>query len=95
MLIVAGHLTVDPADRDRFVADCRTAVVERARAAAGCLDFALSADALEPGRINVFERWSSEEELLAFRGSGPDGDTGARILDATVRRYTISGEGLA
>ncbi len=26
----------------------------------GCLDFALSADLVEPGRINIFERWESQ-----------------------------------
>ena len=45
--------------------------------------------------MNVFERWASEEELLAFRGSGPDGDTAARILGADVRRYAISSVGYA
>lgn len=43
--------------------------------------------------MNVFERWATEEELLAFRDSGPDGDTAARILGADVRRYTISSVG--
>ena len=92
MLIVAGHLLVEPADRDAYLGDCAAAVT-MARAAPGCLDFALSPDALNAGRINVFERWDSEEALLAFRGSGPDGGTAARILDAAVRRYEIAGEG--
>jgi quinol monooxygenase YgiN len=90
MLIIAGHLVVDPADRSSFIADCRVAV-EQARGAPGCLDFALSADTLDATRVNVFERWQSEADLLAFRGSGPDGDTGARILGADVHRYVISG----
>ena len=90
VLIVAGHLIVDPADRDSFVTDCSTAV-EQARRAPGCLDFAVSPDTLDPARVNVFERWDSETELLDFRGSGPDDDTGARILGADVHRYLISG----
>lgn len=92
MLIVAGHLLTDPADRDALVAE-GTRAVALARSAPGCLDFALTADTLDPARVNVFERWASEEELLAFRGSGPDGDTAARILGADVRRYTISSVG--
>lgn len=91
MLIIAGHLLVDPADRDGYVADCATAVVEPARRAPGCLDFALTADTLDPARIDVYERWESDEALLAFRGSGPDDDTSARILGADVRKYRISG----
>jgi quinol monooxygenase YgiN len=94
VLIIAGHLTTDPADRDGFVAQC-AAAVSAARSAPGCLDFALTADTLDPTRVNVFERWESEDELLAFRGSGPDTGTGARILGADVRRYGISSVGEA
>ena len=89
MLIIAGHLEVDPDDRDRYVADCVT-VVEQARRAPGCLDFALTADPLDPGRVNVYERWRSDEELDAFRGAGPADALGDRIRAAEVRRYGIS-----
>jgi len=92
MLIVAGHLIVDPTEREAYVAGCR-AVVEAARAAEGCLDFSITADLVEPGRINVYERWEAEEPLLAFRGSGPSGDQQAQILDAEVERYEISAVG--
>jgi len=92
MLIVAGHLIVDPTEREAYVAGCR-AVVEAARAAEGCLDFSITADLVEPGRINVYERWEAEEPLLAFRGSGPSGDQQAQILDADVERYEISAVG--
>ena len=89
VLIIAGHLLVDPAERDAYVAECRQ-VVELARAAEGCLDFAITADVLDPGRVDVFERWAAEEPLLAFRGSGPSEGQQTRILSAEVRRYTIA-----
>lgn len=89
MLIIAGHLIVDPADRDGYVAECATAV-EQARRTPGCLDFALTADPLDPARVNVYERWESDAELATFRGSGPDADTAARILGAEVHKYRIS-----
>jgi quinol monooxygenase YgiN len=92
MLIVAGHLTVDPAERDDYVAKC-VKVVELARAAPGCLDFAITADIVDHSRIDVFERWEGEEQLLAFRGSGPDDGQQAAILDADVKRYAISAIG--
>ena len=91
-LIIAGRLHVDPADRDAFVSDGQQ-LVRAARSAPGCLDFAFTADSVDPGRIDVYERWASETELLAFRGSGPDSGTAARILDADVRRYSVSGVG--
>jgi quinol monooxygenase YgiN len=89
MFVIAGHLVVDPADRDSYVADCAVAV-EAARRTPGCLDFAVTADLLDPARVNVYERWESDAELAVFRGSGPDADTQARILGADVRKYRIS-----
>jgi quinol monooxygenase YgiN len=89
MLIIAGHLIVDAADRDGYVADCARAV-EQARRAPGCLDFALTADPLEPARVNVYERWESDAELANFRGCGPDAAIEARILTAEVHKYRIS-----
>jgi quinol monooxygenase YgiN len=86
MIIVAGALVVDPDGRDAYLEGC-VSVVEAARRAEGCLDFALSADLLEPGRINVFERWSSDEDLQDFRGSGPDGGQLAALLDIQVEEY--------
>jgi hypothetical protein len=34
--------------------------VAQARRAAGCLDFVVAADPLEPDRVNVYGRWDSE-----------------------------------
>lgn len=92
MLIIAGYLVIDADDRAAFVAE-GVPVVAAARAAPGCLDFSITADTLDPRRANVFERWATEEELLAFRGSGPDSGTAARILDADVKRYVIASVG--
>lgn len=89
MLIIAGHLIVDLADRNRYVTDCAIAV-EQARRAPGCLDFAVTADPLDPARVNVYERWESDTELSNFRGSGPDAATQARILSAEVYKYRIA-----
>jgi quinol monooxygenase YgiN len=89
MLIIAGHLDVDPADRDGYVAQC-VEVVRLAQAAPGYLDFSITSDTVDPGRVRVYERWTDVETLLAFRGSGPDAGTTARVLDADVRRYVIS-----
>jgi quinol monooxygenase YgiN len=78
MIVVAGHLRVDPAARAEFLERTRGSIA-LARAAPGCLDFALSADLLDAGRVNVFERWVDRAALEAFRGSGPDDGLGAMI----------------
>jgi quinol monooxygenase YgiN len=88
VIIVAGALIVDPGGRAAYLEACR-AVVAAARRARGCLDFALSPDLLEPGRINVYERWTSEEDLQRFRGSGPDAGQLAELLDIQVSEYPI------
>ena len=55
MVIVAGHITVEPQRRESYLAGC-VSVVEQARGTAGCLDFAITADLIDPGRVNIFER---------------------------------------
>ncbi|MEU5262883.1 antibiotic biosynthesis monooxygenase family protein [Amycolatopsis sp. NPDC021455] len=89
MIIVAGWLEVAPETRDAYLAGCAEAV-RLAREARGCLDYALGADLLDPGRITVYERWESDEDLDRFRGSGPSDEQAAQILGASVRRYRIS-----
>ncbi len=86
MVIVAGHLVVDPKDRDDYLSGC-VEVIREARRTPGCLDFSLSADLLEPGRINIFERWESAAAVEAFRGSGTGAEQSAAILAASVAEY--------
>ncbi len=86
MIVVAGALHVSPGARDEYLAGCRS-VVEQARATAGCVDFALSPDLLDAGRINVLELWTSREALDAFRGTGPSDDQTNAILSADVQEF--------
>lgn len=88
MIIVTGHLVVDPADRDAYLADCAE-VVRAARATDGCLEFALSADLVDPARVLVLERWRTRAALEAFRRDGPDDATRARIVSADVAEHEV------
>jgi quinol monooxygenase YgiN len=92
MLIIAGCLVVSAKERDAYVAEC-TSVVLAARDAPGCLDFSITADSGDARRIRVFERWESEAELLAFRGSGPSDDQQATVIDADIKRYGVASVG--
>ncbi len=89
MIIVAGHITVRPEQREEYLAGC-VDVVELARRADGCLDFAISADLIEPGWINIYERWTSRSTLDAFRGSGPGDDQSAAMLSVSVTDYDVT-----
>lgn len=90
MVIVAGHITVEPEQRESYLAGC-VGVVEQARGAAGCLDFSIAADLVDPGRINIFERWESQAAVESFRSGGPSDEQGAAMLSASVAEYDIVG----
>lgn len=89
MIIVSGLIHVDPDQRDEYVAGCRT-VIEQARRAPGCIDFHISPDPLEPGRINLYEQWESVEAVEAFRGSGPSDEQRATIRSMAVFQHEIA-----
>lgn len=89
MVIVAGHLMVEPEQRGSYVEDC-VRVVQQARSTVGCLDFTIAADVLDPGRVNIFERWESHEAVEAFRSSGPSDEQGAVMLSASVAEYDVA-----
>ena len=92
MLIVAGHLQVDPSQRDAYL-EAAAAVTRLARAQPGCLAFVQAADPLEPDRIAVYERWADEASLLAFRTSDPDAPPLPELQGADVRRFDVAREG--
>ncbi|MFC9981175.1 putative quinol monooxygenase [Gordonia sp. NPDC127522] len=89
MVIVAGSLRVDPDQRAAYIAGCDE-VVGAARRAPGCLDFAISADSMDPGRINIFERWDSQSAVEAFRGDGVGDDQSRAIRSASVAEYDVA-----
>ena len=88
MIIVAGALFVSATGRSEYLIGCAD-VIDQARHAEGCLDFALSADLLDERRINVYERWASEADLNRFRGSGPSDEQNNEIEAADVQEFRI------
>lgn len=91
MIIVAGHLVVDPQQRGSYLAGCAD-VVDQARRAPGCLDFAITADLVDPGRVNIYERWESRQAVETFRGSGPSDEQVGAIIAASVHEYEATHE---
>jgi hypothetical protein len=47
---------------------------------------------VDAGRVNVLERWESEQTLKTFRGDGPDEGSAARILGMHVHDYEVTGD---
>jgi quinol monooxygenase YgiN len=66
MIIIAGYSRTKEDKRDAAVAAFAD-MVERARTQDGCLDLAISADSVDPERINVFECWGDQQSLNAWR----------------------------
>jgi quinol monooxygenase YgiN len=89
MVIVAGHITVDPEQRESYLAGCMS-VVENARRADGCLDFAITANLLDPGRVNLFERCETQATVETFRRSAPRNRQGAATRSVSVGEYDIA-----
>jgi quinol monooxygenase YgiN len=96
IVLIAGTVDVDPQKRDAALeAGCPH--MEATRAQKGCLDYVWSADLLVPGRIYVFERWESQEDLAAHL-SGPHylamrdtiGAHGLRGADVSKYRIDLS-----
>ena len=85
MIIIAGHSRARDANKRDAAVAAFADMIERARRQDGCLDFAISADALDPGRINVFECWRDQQSLNAWRkvARGPR----VALRDAQVSLY--------
>jgi quinol monooxygenase YgiN len=66
MIVIAGTLSVDPARRDAFV-DHTAKIVGDSRSEPGCVDYAFSADPLDPSLVRVVEVWDDAPSLDAHR----------------------------
>jgi quinol monooxygenase YgiN len=89
MLIIAGYLEIDANRRDDYVAAHRD-LLQRGRQAPGCLDLAISADPLNPARVNNLERWASREQLDAWREVAAAPETEISIIGGDMMEYTVA-----
>jgi len=92
MLIVSGRLYLQPGRRDDFLKLSLEAVAQ-ARQASGCKDFEVAADPLDTNRVNVYEEWVSEEQLLAFRNAESAGSMFSLIERFDVLKHDVSSSG--
>ena len=91
-VIVAGWYLVDPEKRDKVVASFE-ALLLRARNAPGCIDFAISADPVDPSRLNMFEFWRSEADLRAWRAVASAPKMIARMRRVEVQKHVVQSSG--
>lgn len=62
MIIIAGHVDVDPERREDALVAGSVHMMET-RKLAGCINYVWSADPLTAGRIVILERWQTREAL--------------------------------
>jgi quinol monooxygenase YgiN len=84
MIIIAGHTLTEAHKRDAAV-EAFVDMVERARKHDGCLDLSISADSVDPERINLFECWRDEQSWKAWRkiAKGPK----VKLRETFVKLY--------
>jgi quinol monooxygenase YgiN len=97
MIVIAGRISIDPANRDKAVA----AAIEMMEATCkekGCLTYAFSADLVDPGTFRIFEEWESTDALNAhfasphmarFQSVVPT----LGVRDMAIQRYEVASVG--
>ena len=95
MRLVSATFDMAPADRAEFIA-ARTTQVQETLAEDGCLEYALTLDAFDPGRVRLLERWRDGEALAAHvaaiqsRGGPP-----SAVTPTSRRILVIDGEAIS
>ena len=97
MIAIVGWIDVPAADRDRVVAS--TADIQRSTRddEPGCLAYAITADPVNPSRIQITELWRDAASLEAhfqhpnFRATG-DAMRAVQRLGASTMKYRIDAE---
>ena len=62
MLVIAGHVRIEPANREAAVTAVRD-MMEATRRETGCISYTFSADLNDPGSFRIFEEWESQDAL--------------------------------
>ena len=97
MLVIAGHVKIDPAKVD----EATPAALEMMREThkeAGCLSYTFAAALEDPGTFRIFEEWESQEALDAHfqaphMAAFQKAMGGFGVKEMVVHRYEISKKG--
>ncbi len=97
MLVIAGHIRLDPTKREAVIAAARD-VMRDTRRETGCISYTLSSDVEDEGLFHIFEEWESPEALGAhfkaphmarFQAAA----AGFGIKEMKLQRYEIASVG--
>ena len=94
MIVIAGHVALDPGQREKAEAAAREMMSET-RKEPGCISYTFSADLEAAGRFRIFEEWESDEALRAHFASPhmarfQKAVGGLGVREMKVQRYEVS-----
>ena len=92
-IVISGEVDL-PADRRAEALAGAAPLIVAALAEPGCVHYAWTADLNRPGRVHVFEEWSSEADLAAHLAGQPYLGmlahlSGFGIESAVTRKYRV------
>jgi quinol monooxygenase YgiN len=97
MLVIAGHIRLDPAKREVAIAAARD-VMRDTRRETGCISYIFSTDVEDEALFHIFEEWDSAEALRAhfktphmarFQAAA----AGFGVKEMKLQRYEIASVG--
>ena len=94
MLIVIGHIHVNPSDADEFLADLQ-ALSHVVKAKAGCLLYTGALEDAHTGRVLVVERWRDQAALSAHLEAPHTSEFVGKWMhrmESDVQKYDASNE---
>jgi quinol monooxygenase YgiN len=96
-IIIAGTLTIDPANTETAMAGA-VEMMKATHQEAGCHAYVFSLDPLQPGVLQLFEKWEDETALAAHSASDHmatfrAGMGGWGVKGADIKKYEIASEG--
>jgi len=86
---VVGKLIIKSGKREEFIEKSKEAIMQ-ARQLATCVDFCVSADPVDPLRVNIFEKWRTRCSLEEFRKSGPADDSFSLVESFDIEEYEVN-----
>jgi quinol monooxygenase YgiN len=97
MLVIAGHIRLDPAKREDALR-AALAVMEATRREAGCVSYTFSADLADAGKFWIFEEWESPAALAAHfqaphMAAFQKAVGGLGVREMAIQRYEVSSVG--
>ena len=97
MLVIAGHVKIDPAKLDEAT-PAAVEMMQETHKEPGCISYSFSAALDEPGTIRIFEEWESQGALDAHfkaphMAKFQQAMGGFGVKEMVVHRYEVASKG--